>query len=156
MDIQKLKAKRSVRRKHRVRRTIRGTAIKPRLSVFRSHHHTYAQLIDDDAQVTLAAASTADKGAKVEKGGNIQAAAAVGKRLAEKAKALGLTEAAFDRGPYRFHGRVKAIARAATDAGLKCTGPEDTAKKAKTADAPADKKGAKKEGGEKKAKPTPA
>ena len=150
MDVQKLKVKRAVRRKHRVRKAIHGTAARPRLSVFRSHHHTYAQLIDDEREVTLAAASTADKGAKVEKGGNIQAAIAVGKRLAEKAKAVGITEAAFDRGPYRFHGRVKAIARAATDAGLKCTGAEDTEKKAKAA--PADAKPAKKEGGEKKAK----
>jgi large subunit ribosomal protein L18 len=150
MDVQKLKAKRAVRRKHRVRKTIRGTAAKPRLSVFRSHHHTYAQLIDDERAITLAAASTSDKGAKVEKGGNIQAAIAVGQRLAERAKAAGITEAAFDRGPYRFHGRVKAIARAATDAGLKCTGPEEAPKEKKAA--PADAKPAKKEGGEKKAK----
>ncbi len=151
MDVQKLKAKRAVRRKHRVRKTIRGTAAKPRLSVFRSHHHTYAQLIDDERAITLAAASTSDKGAKVEKGGNIPAAVVVGKRLAEKAKAVGITEAAFDRGPYRFHGRVKAIARAATEAGLKCTGLEDTTKKTKAAPA-GDAKPAKKEGGEKKAK----
>ncbi len=150
MDIQKLKAKRAVRRKHRVRKTIHGTAAKPRLSIFRSHHHTYAQLIDDERSVTLAAASTSDKGEKVEKGGNIEAAVAVGKRLAEKAKAVGITEAAFDRGPYRFHGRVKAIARAATDAGLKCTGLEDTEKKSKSATAGA--KPAAKEGSEKKAK----
>lgn len=149
MDIQKLKAKRAVRRKHRVRKAIRGTAARPRLSVFRSHHHTYAQLIDDERAVTLAAASTSDKGAKVEKGGNIQAAIVVGQRLAEKAKAVGITEAAFDRGPYRFHGRVKAIARAATEAGLKCTGLEDAPKKTKAA---TDPKAAKKEGGEKKAK----
>lgn len=152
MDAQKLKAKRTLRRKRRVRKSIRGTAARPRLSVFRSHHHTYAQLIDDERAITLAAASTADKGAKVEKGGNIQAAIAVGTRLAEKAKALGIVEAAFDRGAYRFHGRVKAIARAATDAGLKCTGPEEAPKQPK-ADAPAaDKKPAKKEGGEKKPK----
>lgn len=152
MDVQKLKAKRAIRRKRRVRKAIRGTATKPRLSVFRSHHHTYAQLIDDERAITLAAASTSDKGAKVEKGGNIQAAIAVGKRLAEKAKAIGITEAAFDRGPFRFHGRVKAIARAATDAGLKCTGPEEAPKQPKAAPA-ADKKSAKKEGGgEKKPK----
>ncbi len=121
MDAQKLKAKRSWRRKQRVRRTIKGTAAKPRLSVFRSNFHIYAQLIDDDAQVTLASASTLDKGGKVEKGGNIQAATIVGKALAEKAKEKGITEAAFDRGNFRFHGRVKALARAATEAGLKCT-----------------------------------
>jgi len=143
MDIQKLKVKRATRRKHRVRKAIHGTAARPRLSVFRSHHHTYVQLIDDERAVTLAAASTSDKGAKVEKGGNIPAAIAIGKRLAEKAKAAGITEAAFDRGPYRFHGRVKAIARAATEAGLKCTGLEDTPKKTKAA---AGAKPAKKEG----------
>ena len=152
MDAQKLKAKRTLRRKRRVRKSIRGTAARPRLSVFRSHHHTYAPLIDDERAITLAAASTADKGAKVEKGGNIQAAIAVGQRLAEKAKALGIAEAAFDRGAYRFHGRVKAIARAATDAGLKCTGPEEAPKAPKADTTAADKKPAKKEGGEKKPK----
>jgi large subunit ribosomal protein L18 len=155
MDAQKLKAKRAERRKRRVRRAIRGTATKPRLSVYRSNFHIYAQLIDDDAQVTLAAASTNDKGAKVTKGGNIAAATAVGKALAEKAKEKGISEAAFDRGNFRFHGRVKALARAATQAGLKCTGLEDAAPKAgKPAPADAKKEGgkkdaAKKEGGKK-------
>jgi large subunit ribosomal protein L18 len=149
MDAQKLKAKRAYRRKRRVRKAIRGTAAKPRLSVFRSNFHIYAQLIDDDAQVTLAAASTGTKGAKVEKGGNITAAKAVGKALAEAAKAKGIAEAAFDRGNYRFHGRVKALARAATEAGLKCTGLQDDAPKANKP-APTDaKKDAKKEGGKK-------
>lgn len=152
MDAQKLKAKRALRRKRRVRRTIRGTATKPRLCVFRSNFHIYAQLIDDDAQVTLVAASTSDKGAKVTKGGNIIAATTVGAALAEKAKAKGITEAAFDRGNYRFHGRVKALARAATDAGLKCTGVADEAPKA-TKPAPAEgKKDAKKEGSKKEGK----
>lgn len=146
MDAQKLKAKRSQRRKRRVRKSIRGTAAKPRLSVFRSNFHIYAQLIDDDAQVTLAAASTSDKGAKIAKGGNIAAALAVGKAIAEKAKAKGITEAAFDRGAFRFHGRVKAVARAATDSGLKCTGPEETPKAPKETKPPAD---AKKDGGKK-------
>jgi large subunit ribosomal protein L18 len=136
MDAQKLKVKRSVRRKNRVRRTIRGTATKPRLSVFRSNFHIYAQLIDDDAQVTLAAASTLDKGGKVEKGGNVKAATVVGKALAEKAKAKGITEAAFDRGNFRFHGRVKALARAATEAGLKCTSLVEAEPKAPKAAAP--------------------
>ena len=151
MDAQKLKAKRSQRRKRRVRRAILGTAAKPRLSVFRSNFHIYAQLIDDDAQITLASASTSDKGTKVAKGGNIAAAKAVGAALAEKAKAKGITEAAFDRGHYRFHGRVKALARAATDAGLKCTGAADNTPKAdKSASAPSEgKKDAKKEGGKK-------
>ncbi len=125
MDIQQLKAKRNLRRKHRVRRAINGTATKPRLSVFRSNFQIYAQLIDDVAQVTLASACSLDKGAKIAKGGNIAAAVEVGKRLADKAKSLGITQAAFDRGSFRFHGRVKALARAATEAGLVCTGLED-------------------------------
>ena len=149
MDAQKLKQKRGVRRKRRVRKSIHGTATKPRLSVFRSNFHIYAQLIDDDAQVTLAAASTSAKGAKVAKGWNIAAALAVGKALAEKAKEKGIAEAAFDRGPFRFHGRVKAVARAATDNGLKCTGAEEAPKPAKEAKPPAD---AKKDGGTKKEK----
>ena len=157
MDAQKLKQKRGERRKRRVRKGIRGTAIKPRLSVFRSNFHIYAQLIDDEAQVTLAAASTSTKGAKVAKGWNIAAALVVGKALAEQAKAKGISEAAFDRGPFRFHGRVKAVARAATDNGLKCTGAEEAPKPAKETKPPADAKkdgGAKKEKKEKKAEAT--
>lgn len=150
MDAQKLKHKRAQRRKYRVRKAIRGSAQKPRLSVFRSNFHIYAQLIDDDAQVTLAAASSDGKGADVKYGGNVAAAKAVGKKLAELAKAKGITQAAFDRGHYRFHGRVKALARAATEAGLVCTGLKDEPKKApKEAAPPA--KGEKKGGGEKKA-----
>jgi large subunit ribosomal protein L18 len=134
MDAQRLKAKRAQRRAYRVRKGIRGTATKPRLTVFRSNHHIYAQLIDDTALPsgkTLASASTMDKGASLEKGGNVAAATAVGKALAEKAKALGITAAAFDRGHFRFHGRVKALARAATAGGLVCTGLTDEPKKAK-------------------------
>lgn len=133
MDAQKLKAKRAERRKFRVRKAIRGTAAKPRLSVHRTNQHIYAQLIDDDGQVTLAAASSNDKDAPVEYGGNVKAAAAVGKKLAEKAVAKGITVAAFDRGHFRFHGRVKALARAATEAGLVCTGLQDEPKKHKAA-----------------------
>lgn len=156
MDAQKLKQKRGERRKRRVRKSIRGTAAKPRLSVFRSNFHIYAQLIDDDAQVTLAAASTTTKGAKIAKGWNIAAAIAVGKALAEQAKAKGITEAAFDRGPFRFHGRVKAVARAATDSGLKCTGPDEGPKAPKDAKPPVDAKkdAGKKEKKEKKAEAT--
>lgn len=152
MDAQKLKAKRAERRKRRVRKSIRGTASKPRLSVFRSNFHIYAQLIDDDAQVTLAAASTNDKGAKVAKGWNITAALAVGKAIAEKAKAKGITEAAFDRGQFRFHGRVEAVARAATDNGLKCTGAAPAPKQPKAPPPDAKKDGAKKDGGKKEKK----
>jgi large subunit ribosomal protein L18 len=117
---------RRTRRKYRVRNKITGTAERPRLSVYRSSKHIYAQLIDDHSGKTLAAASSCGK--EVEKdlpyGGNTKAATIVGKKLAEAAKAKGITVAAFDRGHYRFHGRVKALALAATDAGLKCCAPE--------------------------------
>ncbi len=154
MDAQKLKQRRAERRQRRVRKAIRGSAEKPRLSVHRTNLHIYAQLIDDEGQVTLAAASSNDKGTTLKYGGNIAAAIAVGKALAEKAKAKGIKVAAFDRGHFRYHGRVKALARAATEAGLVCTGLKDETKKAPVeAAAPAKKeKGGekKKEGGEKK------
>ena len=137
MDIQKLKAKRNERRRHRVRRSIKGTAAMPRLSVYRSNLHIYAQLIDDDAQVTLVAASSNDKDATVEHGSNVKAATVVGAALAAKAKAKGITQAAYDRGHYRFNGRVKALARAATEGGLICTGKEDVVKPKKDPAAPA-------------------
>jgi large subunit ribosomal protein L18 len=117
MDAQKLKHRRQERRTHRVRRKITGTFERPRLSVFRSSKHIYAQLIDDLNGVTLAAASTAAKTA-AKYGGNVKAAAAVGQKLAEAAKAKGITQAAFDRGHYRYHGRVKALADAARKGGL--------------------------------------
>jgi large subunit ribosomal protein L18 len=135
MDAQKLKARRSERRKFRVRKAIRGTAAKPRLSVFRSNKQILAQLIDDENQVTLVAAASNGKGVELKYGGNVAAATAVGKALAEKAKEKGITTAAFDRGFYRFHGRVKALARAATEAGLICTGLTDAPKKEKAAPA---------------------
>jgi large subunit ribosomal protein L18 len=150
MNAQKNKAVRSLRRQYRVRKAVRGTAVKPRLSVFRSNQHIYAQLIDDEAGVTIAAASTSEKGSTTKYGGNSAAATIVGKAIAEKAVAKGIKLAAFDRGHYRFHGRVKALARAATDAGLVCTGPPDAPKgeAAPKAEAPAKKE--KKEKGEKK------
>ena len=120
MDAQKLKHRQQDRRAHRVRAKVRGTADRPRLSVFRSSKHIYAQLIDDLNGVTLAAASTAGKEAKsaVKYGGNVKAAATVGQKIAEAAKAKGITKAAFDRGHYRYHGRVKALADAAREGGL--------------------------------------
>ncbi|HKB04532.1 MAG TPA: 50S ribosomal protein L18 [Gemmataceae bacterium] len=117
MDAQKLKHHRQERRAHRVRNKITGTANRPRLSVFRSSKHIYAQLIDDVTGVTLAAAGSSGKAAGY--GGNVKAAAAVGKKLAEAAKAKGIKQAAFDRGHYRYHGRVKALADAARDGGLR-------------------------------------
>jgi large subunit ribosomal protein L18 len=147
MDVQKAKAVRAQRRRFRVRKSIHGTPAKPRLSVYRSNFHIYAQLIDDDNEVTLASASSNEKGSDVAYGGNVAAALVVGKKLAEKAKALGITAAAFDRGHYRFHGRVKALARAATEAGLVCTGLTDEPKKHKAVPEAAPAKGEKKKGG---------
>jgi large subunit ribosomal protein L18 len=135
MDALKLKARRAERRKYRVRKAIHGTAEQPRLSVYRSHLHIYAQLIDDDAQVTLASASSNDKDTTLDHGANIKAAIEVGKKLAETAKSKGITIASYDRGNYRFHGRVKALARAATEAGLLCTGKEDVVKEKAAPDA---------------------
>jgi large subunit ribosomal protein L18 len=116
MDHNKAKRKQQQRRRQHVRKRIVGTAERPRLSVFRSSKHIYAQLINDLDGVTLAAASSQSKAAAY--GGNIKAAGAVGKKLAEAAKAKGIDKAAFDRGHYRYHGRVKALADAAREGGL--------------------------------------
>ena len=118
MDQQKTKHRRQLRRRRHVRRNILGTTERPRLSVFRSSKHIYAQLIDDLSGVTIAAASSRAKGAALPYGGNIKAAQEVGKKLAEAAKAKGVTKAAFDRGHYRYHGRIKALADAAREGGL--------------------------------------
>lgn len=109
-------------RKHvRVRKKISGTAARPRLDVFRSLSHIYAQIIDDEKGVTLVAASTLDKAIKdkIEFGGNVEAAKEVGKLVAEKALEAGISEVVFDRGGYPYHGRVKALADSAREAGLK-------------------------------------
>ncbi len=120
MDQQKAKKVRQLRRRRHVRSKITGTPERPRLSVFRSSKHIYAQLIDDLGGKTLAAASTAGKSAKadVPYGGNVKAAMAVGRLIAEAARAKGIDKVAFDRGHYRYHGRVKALADAAREAGL--------------------------------------
>jgi large subunit ribosomal protein L18 len=120
MDHQKQKHKRQLRRRHHVRSRITGTAERPRLTVFRSSKHIYAQLIDDLTGVTLAAASTNTKDLRdgIKYGGNVKAAVAVGKKLAEDAKTKGIQKAAFDRGHYRYHGRIKALADAAREGGL--------------------------------------
>jgi len=120
MDHQKAKLRQQLRRRLHVRRKIQGTAERPRLTVFRSSKHIYAQLIDDLSGVTLAAASSSSKEVKagVPYGGNVKAAAAVGKQIAAAAKGKGITKAAFDRGHYRYHGRVKALADAAREGGL--------------------------------------
>jgi large subunit ribosomal protein L18 len=104
----------------RIRKRLSGAAERPRLAVFRSNKHIYAQIIDDAKGTTLTAASTLDVDAKdVKQGGNIAAAKAVGKLVAERAKAKGIESVLFDRGGYLYHGRVKALAEAAREAGLK-------------------------------------
>src|SRR5688572_21789521 len=102
MDHQKAKHRRQLRRRRHVRRGLQGTAERPRLSVFRSSKHIYAQLIDDEKGITLAAVSSSapDVLKDLPYGGNVKAAAAVGKKLAEAAKAKGINKAAFDRGHY--------------------------------------------------------
>jgi large subunit ribosomal protein L18 len=108
------------RRAFRVRKRVRGTSDRPRLSVARSHKHISAQIIDDLAGRTLAAASSLDKdlSGTLEMGSNKNAAEAVGKAIAQRATAAGITAVCFDRGPYKFHGRVAALAKAARDGGL--------------------------------------
>lgn len=108
------------RRRFRVRKSISGTAQRPRLTVFRSHKHIYAQLIDDVAGKTLVAASSLDKSLReqIKYGGNKDSAKAIGKALAERAKAAGVERAAFDRGSYKYHGRVAALAEGAREGGL--------------------------------------
>lgn len=107
-----------VKRHGRARRYIKGTAETPRLNVFRSLSNIYAQIIDDESGKTLAAASTVEKGVKETYGGNIEAAKAIGKAIAERALAKGVKNVVFDRGGYLYHGRVKALAEAAREAGL--------------------------------------
>ncbi len=107
-----------VRVHRRIRRKVRGTAQRPRLCVFRSLKHIYAQVIDDMQGRTLASASSADKEAGVAGGGNVAGAKAVGRLVAERAKAQGIRAVVFDRGGYPYHGRVKALGEAAREAGL--------------------------------------
>jgi large subunit ribosomal protein L18 len=113
-DKNKIRQKRHMR----VRTRIHGTAERPRLNVFRSLAHIYVQIIDDDKGVTLTSASSMDKDFKGS-GGNIDGAKKVGAAIAKKALAAGITEVIFDRGGYIYHGRVKALAEAAREAGLK-------------------------------------
>ena len=116
--IRKIEKKEIRNRIHRrIRRKLRDTAERPRLAVFRSVAHIYAQLIDDNAGATLASASTVDKGGKTN-GGNVAAAKAIGKLVAERAKEKGIKLVVFDRGGYQYHGRIKALADAARAAGL--------------------------------------
>src|SRR5271169_121151 len=102
----------------RIRRKVRGTTERPRLAIFRSVAHIYAQVIDDAKGVTIVAASSSEKDSGAKTGGNVAAAKEIGKRVAERAKEKGITRVVFDRGGYLYHGRVKALADAAREAGL--------------------------------------
>jgi large subunit ribosomal protein L18 len=102
----------------RIRRKVSGSAARPRLTIYRSLNHIYAQVIDDEQGRTIAAASTTEKDLRGETGGNIDAAARVGRAIAERALGQGIEQVVFDRGGYRYHGRVKALADAAREGGL--------------------------------------
>jgi large subunit ribosomal protein L18 len=108
------------RRRWRVRNRLKADSTRPRLCIFRSHKHTYAQVIDDDQGRTLCTASTAggDLGKELKYGGNKSAAQAVGRAIAERALAAGIKDVTFDRRDYQYHGRVAALADAAREAGL--------------------------------------
>lgn len=102
----------------RIRKRLSGTPERPRLAVFRSLNHIYAQVIDDRSGKTLASASSAQKSSGVGNGGNVAGAKAIGKLIAERAVAQGIKEVVFDRGGFLYHGRIKALADAAREAGL--------------------------------------
>jgi len=114
-----LKTTRRGRRRKGIRKRIIGSPGRPRLAVYRSLQHIYGQVIDDLSGRTIAAASTGDKDDKISPGSNCAAAAAVGRKLAERAKKAGVEQVVFDRGGWKYHGRVKALADAAREAGLK-------------------------------------
>lgn len=121
MDKNKHKAFRRTRRHKRVRGSVSGTPVRPRLAVYKSVRHIHAQIIDDLAGKTLCAASSVEAAAAGgdAKPGNNKSAAIVGKLLAERAQKAGVTAVCFDRGGFKFHGRVKALAEACREAGLK-------------------------------------
>ena len=120
MDHARTILKQRLRRRRRVRKPLRGTSERPRLSVCRTSKHIYAQVIDDATGKTLASASSVDREIRgsVAFGGNKQAAEVIGKAVAERAKAAGVTQVCFDRGSFKYHGRVAALADAARAAGL--------------------------------------
>ena len=102
----------------RIRKKVRGSADRPRLAVFRSLNHIYAQVIDDNTGTTLATASTTEKALGLKTGGNVDSAKAIGKAIAERALGAGVSSVVFDRGGYVYHGRVKALIDATREAGL--------------------------------------
>jgi large subunit ribosomal protein L18 len=116
---QLLRNKTRVRVHSRIRKQLRGHAERPRLNVFRSQKHIYAQIVDDRKGHTLAAANSREKTFPEKKGGTVAAATAVGKLVAQRAQEQGIRQVAFDRGGYQYHGRVKALAEGAREAGLK-------------------------------------
>lgn len=118
MDKQSIKAVRRQRRIVRTRRAVSGTTVRPRLTVYKSLNHIYAQVIDDLSGKTVASASTVEKKLGLEKTGNSAAAEKVGVAIAERAKAKGVNAVVFDRRGFKFHGRVKALADAARKGGL--------------------------------------
>ena len=117
-DAAKKKREGRLRRHRRIRKKVTGTAARPRLAVYRSNKHIHAQLIDDVAGRTVAAASTLDANRRAGSTGNVDAAAKVGSLLAERARAAGVTEVVFDRGGFSYHGRTAALADAARAGGL--------------------------------------
>jgi large subunit ribosomal protein L18 len=120
MDHNKSMNRQRQRRRFRVRKSIRGSAERPRLTVFRSNSNIYCQIVDDETGKTLVAASSRDKQLRegLKYGGNKNAAEAIGKAIAERAIAAGVKQVCFDRGAYKYHGRVAAVAEAARKAGL--------------------------------------
>jgi large subunit ribosomal protein L18 len=117
---QRLVQTRRLRRQRRVRNRLSGTAERPRLAVFRSSKHIYAQMVNDESGATIVSASSLDSElrAQIKYGGNKAAAAAVGRAVAERAKKAGIDKVCFDRRSYKYHGRVAALAQAAREAGL--------------------------------------
>jgi large subunit ribosomal protein L18 len=118
----------------RIRRKVQGTAARPRLSIYRSVKHIYAQVIDDERGRTIASASTTEKDLSGASGGNVEAARRVGRAIAERALSQGISRVVFDRGGYVYHGRVKALTDAAREAGLN---KDESAKTEETAGAEA-------------------
>lgn len=102
----------------RIRKKVHGTAENPRLAIFRSVNHIYAQVIDDENGKTLASASTTEGSLKGNSGGNVEAATRIGKAIAERALAAGISKVVYDRGGYVYHGRIKALIEATREAGL--------------------------------------
>ena len=118
IHLPRTREERRYRRHLRVRKRVSGTSERPRLVVFRSLKHIYAQLVDDDRGVTLLGVSDASEGLALEGTGKVARAKATGKLLAQKAKAAGISKTVFDRGGYRYHGRVQAVAEGAREGGL--------------------------------------